>query len=73
MLHVKSTKAMNEDENYFIENINIRSDVVGYKSNESPWCKCPVCGSYNYVVGYFTSIHNCKCNDCGSLFYFKFS
>lgn len=36
-------------------------------------CRCPYCGSYHYEVGYFTSGANCRCCDCGSLFWYNFS
>lgn len=36
------------------------------------WNKCPLCGSYNYTVGFFTTGHNCKCSDCGALWYYNF-
>lgn len=34
-------------------------------------CRCPYCGSYHYEVGYFTSGANCRCCDCGSLFWYN--
>ena len=34
---------------------------------------CPCCGSYNYEVGFHSSAHNCKCRDCGTLFYWNFN
>ena len=36
-------------------------------------CRCPYCGSYHYEIGYFTSAANCRCCDCGSLFWYNFS
>lgn len=46
-----------------------RSDMNYSKIN---WNKCPLCGSYNYTVGFFTTGHNCKCSDCGALWYYNF-
>lgn len=34
---------------------------------------CPNCGSYNYEVGFHSSAHNCKCRDCGTLFFWNFN
>lgn len=34
--------------------------------------RCPICKSYNYTIGYFTTAHNCKCSDCGALWWYSF-
>lgn len=39
----------------------------------NPFTQCPECGSFNYEVGYFSSAHNCKCRDCGTLFFWNFN
>ena len=40
------------------------------KHNSDSLCKCPHCGSYDYVVG--PPYNNCKCNTCGRQFYYPF-
>ena len=36
-------------------------------------CRCPYCGSYHYELTGFTSGANCRCCDCGSMFWYNFS
>lgn len=46
--------------------------TMGSKDN-SGLPHCPNCGSYNYEVGFHSSAHNCKCRDCGTLFFWNFN
>lgn len=39
----------------------------------NPFTQCPECGSYNYEVGFFSSCYNCRCRDCGTLFFWNFN
>lgn len=34
--------------------------------------RCPLCGSYNYEAGYFTTADNCKCCECGAVWWHDF-
>ena len=36
-------------------------------------CRCPYCGSCHYEVGFYATAYNCKCLDCGSLFWWDFT
>ena len=45
----------------------------GCKGTDSGLPLCPNCGSYNYEVGFHSSAHNCKCRDCGTLFFWNFN
>ena len=43
------------------------------KGGQSYLPHCPNCSSYNYEVGFHSSAHNCKCRDCGTLFFWNFN
>lgn len=34
--------------------------------------KCPVCGSFDYEIGNFTSGRNCKCRNCSAMWWYNF-
>ena len=46
---------------------------LGKIKEDNPFVQCPECGSFNYEVGCFSSYYNCKCRDCGTLFFWNFS
>ena len=45
------------------------NEILPIKTNFN---ECPICHSYNYEIGYFTSAHNCKCRDCGAMWWYNF-
>ncbi len=45
----------------------------GRMGTDSGLPHCPNCGSYNYEVGFHSSVNNCKCRDCGTLFFWNFN
>lgn len=55
--------------------LNTPVDTETYpKMDGSPnFCKCPMCGSYQYTVGFFTTGNNCHCERCGTYFMFNFN
>lgn len=55
--------------------INTRSrnaTTSSQQPDKSSFPKCPNCGSYNYEVGFLSSDHNCRCRDCGTMFFYNF-
>ena len=48
-------------------------NIKGCMDDNSGLPHCPNCGSYNYEVGFHSSAHNCKCRDCGTLFFWNFN
>ena len=68
-IHMKLIDMVNRvtDERDFYKECEIR------KEGQFSFPHCPNCGSYNYEVGFHSSAHNCKCRDCGTLFFYNFN
>lgn len=68
-IHMKLIDMVNRvtDERDFYKEREIR------KGGQPSLPHCPNCGSYNYEVGFHSSAHNCKCRDCGTLFFWNFN
>lgn len=68
-IHMKLIDLVNRvtDEREFYKEHSAR------EGGQSSLPRCPNCGSYNYDVGFHSSDHNCKCRDCGTLFFWNFN
>lgn len=54
-------------------NAYLRTVSLGKIKEDNPFVQYPECGSFNYEVGLFSSYYNCKCRDCGTLFFWNFN
>ena len=65
---IKMTNRVTDERNMYIGVMSLEK----FKEN-NPFVQCPECGSFNYEVGLFSSYYNCKCRDCGTLFFWNFN
>lgn len=68
------TVELKTNDNFQI-NINTKKKnvpLLPQQSIKSQFPYCPNCGSYNYEVGFPSSGHNCRCRDCGTMFFYNF-